>query len=109
MIVAPQFNAFDGRKRAEFFVLRNVVPAGLVIGHRAGQDIYGSIVDEWDRRYSFVGIANFRREGGYDCDALRTGEFILPPGLVYRLDRIPPTLWELLCDKLNGKRRDPAN
>ena len=48
------------------------------------------------RRYSFVGIAAFRWNGQYDCDALQTGEFILPPGLIYRIDRMPPTWREIL-------------
>lgn len=109
MIVPPQYSAFDGRRRAEFFMLRAVVRAGPVIGRYAGAEIYQSIVDEWGRRYIFVGIATIRSEGDYDCDALRTGEFILAPGLVYRLDRIPPNLWQLFCRILKGNRSGLTN
>lgn len=108
MIVPPQYSHFDGRRRAEFFILRNVVPVAPVVGRHADRDIFRSVVDEWGRRYSFVGIASFRREGGYDCDALRTGEFILPPGIIYQLDYMPTTFWELLCRLIKRTRRGPA-
>lgn len=83
----------------EYSLLRNVIAEGPVVGQYEGQDIRKSIVDEWGRRYSFVGIAAFSWDGQYDYDALKTGEFILPPGLVYRLDRLPPTWWEILFGK----------
>lgn len=83
----------------EYFLLRNVTAEGPIVGRYEGQDVRQNIVDEWGRRYSFVGIAAFRWDGQYACDALKTGEFILPPGLVYRLDRLPPTWREFLFGK----------
>jgi hypothetical protein len=105
MIVPPQYSALDGHRRAEFFMLRQAVPTGPVIGFYSGALIHQSIADEWGRRYTFVGIATFRRRGVYDCDALKTAEFILAPGLIYRLDRMPPTFWELLYRVFYGKRQ----
>lgn len=86
----------------EYFLLREVIKEGPVVGSYAGQAIRQSVIDEWARRYSFVGIAAFRWNGQYDCDALQTGEFILPPGLIYRLDRMPPTWRELLFGMLKS-------
>ena len=91
-----QFSEFNQSRRIEFFLLRNVIAEGPVVGSYAGEPIRRSVIDEWNRRYNFVGLAAFRWDGQYDCDALQTGEFILPPGLIYRLDRMPPTLREIL-------------
>ena len=88
--MAP-YSEFAHDRYIEYFLLRNVTAKGPVVGHYEGQDVRQSIVDEWGRRYSFVGIAAFKWNGEYDCDALKAGEFILPPGLVYRLDLMPPT------------------
>jgi hypothetical protein len=93
------YSEFARGRYLEYFLLRNVIAEGPVVGQYEGQDIRKSIVDEWGRRYSFVGIVAFRGDGQYDVDGLKTGEFILAPGLVYRLDRMPPTWREFLFGK----------
>jgi hypothetical protein len=45
---------------------------------------FEAAVDYFGRRYVYAGVAPRRRNGKYDGDALRWGEWIVEPGLVYR-------------------------
>ena len=69
----------------EYSMIHAARPAGPTIGTYAGQEIYESIVDEFGRLFYFTGIAPRRLKGGFAAEALKPGEFILQPGLVYRL------------------------
>jgi hypothetical protein len=57
------------------------------MGFYSDQPIPASIVDDFGRRFVYAGIAPRRWNGQYDVDALKAGEFIVEPGLIYRLDK----------------------
>ena len=60
---------------------------GPMLGYCAGQPIFSAIVDGFGQRYVFAGVAVRRRDGDVDLAALRRGEWLLEPGLIYRSDR----------------------
>ena len=72
----------------EYCLLNGTQPAGPKIGDYRGQPIHESVVDEFGRRFVFVGVATRYPNGALNPDVLRTGEFILRPGLVYRMVRL---------------------
>jgi hypothetical protein len=65
-------------------------PEGPVIGYFAGQPIAASVVDYFGRRFVYEGVAPRRRNGQYDIESLRPGEWIVEPGLVYQFDMNQP-------------------
>jgi hypothetical protein len=73
----------------EFVMLRNVRPAGPVIGKFSGADIVSEIRDEFGRTYVYAGVALRKWNGRFDTACLAVGEFILEPGLVYRIATLP--------------------
>ena len=56
---------------------------GASVGYIDGHPIAAAVVDDSGHRYSFAGIAPRRADGDYDVQALRRGEWIVEPGLVY--------------------------
>ena len=68
----------------DYFVLADPQPDGPVVGIYDGHPIAAEIVDASGTRYEYAGVATFRADGAYDVEALRLGEWIVPPGLVYR-------------------------
>jgi hypothetical protein len=78
----------------EYFMLHDAKPIGRSVGLYANREISESVVDDFGRHYVFAGIAPRLWNGEFNVDALRTGEFILKPGLVYRLEYIPPSWLE---------------
>ncbi len=80
----------------EYFLLHDAKPTGRSVGVYENQQIPESVVDDFGRHYVFAGIAPRRWNGDFDVDALRTGEFILKPGLVYCLEQIPRSWFESL-------------
>jgi len=73
----------------EFFILNGATPSGLTIGKLGDSAISEFVTDCFGKRYRYVGLAPRRWSGEIDVDALKAGEFILPPCLVYRLEPIP--------------------
>jgi len=71
----------------EYSLLHNVKAAGRKIGLYMGLPIYEAIVDDYGRRYVFSGVAPRDSTGELDPHALQKGEFIVRPGLAYRLAR----------------------
>jgi hypothetical protein len=61
-------------------------PIGATIGLYRGLPIAERVIDLFDRRFVFVGIIGRRRDGHYDVDALKPGQFVVEPGLVYDLE-----------------------
>jgi len=61
-------------------------PAGATIGLYRGLPIAERVVDRFNRRFTYVGVIGRRRDGQYDVDALKPGQFVVEPGLVYGLD-----------------------
>jgi hypothetical protein len=72
-------------RASEYSMIVEPRPEGAIIGYFAGKPISEQVVDLFGRRFSFVGLASFRRDGDVDATALDFGEFIAAPGLVYRL------------------------
>lgn len=75
---------------SDYFLLVKPRPAGARIGSYSGDPIPAAVVDEFGRRYVYVGLAPRRLDGGYDTAALGPGEWIVPPGLVYRCEQRSP-------------------
>lgn len=69
----------------EYSLLHDVKAAGKKIGYYMEQPIYESIIDGYGRRYVFSGLAPRDVSGTLNPYALQKGEFILKPGLAYRL------------------------
>jgi hypothetical protein len=71
----------------EYSMLNNVEPIGPSMGFYAGREIPAFVVDEFGRRFAYAGVAPRKWNGVFDADALSAGEFIVRPGLIYRLER----------------------
>lgn len=69
----------------EYYLLHGVRPDGPTVGHYSGKPVADVVIDAYERRYVFTGLAPRRNDGRYDLGKLRDGEFLLEPGLVYRL------------------------
>lgn len=78
---------FDARYRdcPDFHLIVDPRPEGPAIGFYAGRPFSETVADYFGRRFTFTGIAPRRRNGQYDLAALRHGEFIMEPGLLYRI------------------------
>jgi hypothetical protein len=68
----------------EFFILWRVRPEGRVVGHLGELPIPEAVIGEDGQHYVFEGVAARRPSGRFDVRALRPGEWIVQPGLVYR-------------------------
>lgn len=80
------------RVPTEYFVLADLREQGAIIGQLAGHPIADTVVDARGLRYHFVGVAPRDRTGRFDVEALRAGEWIVQPGLVYAADgKAPPS------------------
>lgn len=74
----------------EYFVLANLRLDGPVIGHIGGQPIAEAVIDGHGCRYRYVGLAPRDPEGRLDVEALKPGEWIVQPGLVYVMEEGEP-------------------
>lgn len=83
-------------RHLEYFLLHDAKPTGPSVGIYANSDIPASVADDFGRRYTFAGVAPRRTNGDFDLDALRAGEFILKPGLVYRMEHLPQSWFEAI-------------
>src|SRR5271169_4519880 len=70
---------------AEFSMVVEPHTAGPVIGVYRGLPFAEQVVDQFGRRFAYVGVACRRRDGQFDLASLRPGEFIVEPGLAYRM------------------------
>lgn len=73
----------------EFLIIHGARADGAVIGSINGCDIAEFVLDEFGRRYEYAGLASRLWNGKFDADVLGVGEFILEPGLVYRILKPP--------------------
>ncbi|MBN9216531.1 MAG: hypothetical protein J0I79_01135 [Mesorhizobium sp.] len=78
------------RVPTEYFVLANLREQGRIIGRLAGHPIADTVVDASGQRYRFAGVAPRDHSGRFDVEALRAGEWIVQPGLVYAVDGKAP-------------------
>lgn len=81
----PGFNIRAGQP-VDYYLLVEPRPAGPMIGVYRDQPISQSITDYFGRSFSYDGVAPRRRDGKYDLDALKAGQFIVEPGLLYCAD-----------------------
>jgi len=79
---------FDMRTRSSVVYHMIVEPrsAGSTIGYISGIPITEVVTDLFGRRFTYAGAAPRKGNGTYDVDSLRSGEFIVEPGLLYRLE-----------------------
>lgn len=68
----------------EYAILHNTTPDGPVIGRLDEREFSEFVLDEFGRRFAFSGVAPRLSNGQYDDAALQDGEFIVPPGLIYK-------------------------
>jgi hypothetical protein len=80
-------SAFVHRRcnRADFLVVVDPQPEGPILGMFGEHKIASTVVDRFGRRYDYVGIATRLWMGRCDADAIKYGEWLVEPGLVYRL------------------------
>jgi len=101
----PGFIAAKHAQTVDYFILRDVTPYGRAIGVFSGIPISEAIVDAYGRHYIFSGIASRTWSGKFNVECLGSGEFILPPGLVYRLVRKQKTpWWQVLAERMMPKQ-----
>ncbi|WP_045836650.1 hypothetical protein [Hyphomicrobium sp. 99] len=77
----------DNKRRAqvlEYSILQNTTFEGPIIGRLDGRNFSEFVRDEFGRLLDYAGVAPRRSDGKFDPDALKTGEFIVLPGLIYR-------------------------
>ena len=81
------YRTHPGLRRADIYsIMVAPRPAGAMIGVYRGQPIAERVVDQFDRRFTFAGVIGRRRDGQYDVDVLKPGQFVVEPGLVYDLE-----------------------
>jgi hypothetical protein len=77
--------AHTGRRAdtLEFSILHNTKAIGPAIGRLDGLEFFEFVTDEFGRLFSYSGVAPRLSNGRLDDTALRAGEFIVLPGLIY--------------------------
>lgn len=68
----------------EYSILHNAKPAGPTIGKLDGKAFSEFVADEFGRLFVYSGVAPRLSNGQFDDAALKDGEFIVPPGLIYK-------------------------
>jgi hypothetical protein len=88
---------FQKDDRADYCLIVDPRPEGPMVGVFADSPISESVLDCFGRSYIYAGAAPRRQNGRYDIAALKRGEFILAPGLVYRMrsERAKPDMGTL--------------
>jgi hypothetical protein len=85
-----QRRGYQGDNRAFYLVVTDVRSDGPILGKYGEHKIAATVADYFGRRYGYVGIAVRQPSGRYDADALKPGEWIVEPGLVYKLENADP-------------------
>jgi hypothetical protein len=73
----------------EYFLLGNAQLSGAVVAHVGKRPIRETVIDAGGRQYRFVGLAGREDRGRLDVEALRPGEWIVEPNLVYAANEKP--------------------
>jgi hypothetical protein len=69
-----------------FSIMVEPRPAGPVIGFYRDRPIAERVIDLFGRRFTYAGVIGRRRDGQYDVERLKSGQFIAEPGIVYDLE-----------------------
>ena len=69
-----------------FSIMVEPRPAGPVIGFYRDRPIAERVVDLFGRRFTYAGVISRRRDGQFDVERLKSGQFIAEPGIVYDLE-----------------------
>ncbi len=67
----------------EYAILHRTRNSGEIVALYRGEQVYQTVIDEFDRHYRYTGLAPRLPSGEFDFKALGRGEFILLPGLLY--------------------------
>jgi hypothetical protein len=89
-------NVFVQGSPIEYSLLHNVKPIGPSMGFYADREIPESVLDELGRRFVYARVAPRKWNGVFDVEALAAGEFIVPPGLIYRRVSAKTSWWQSL-------------
>jgi hypothetical protein len=82
MILMPR-SAMHRSRPLDYFMLQEPHGEGPRVGTFAGEAIPEGMTDCFGQHYRFAGIAPRLQDGRYDVDALRPGEWLVEPGLIY--------------------------
>jgi hypothetical protein len=85
----PMPRATHRSRPVDYFMLQEPHGEGPSVGSFAGQAISERMTDYLGQHYRFAGIAPRLRDGRYDVDALRPGEWLVEPGLIYAHESNP--------------------
>jgi hypothetical protein len=75
--------ASNRNRPVDYFMLQEPQGEGPPVGTFAGQAIAERMTDYLGHHYRFAGVAPRLQDGRYDVDALRPGEWLVEPGLIY--------------------------
>lgn len=70
----------------EYLILVHTSANGPVIGYFGEQPVAERILDRWGKRYVYSGLAPKLANGAFNLKLVRSGEWIVEPGLLYRLE-----------------------
>ena len=68
----------------EYFLLDVADHSGPIVARLGERAVREAVIDRRGRRYQFAGVARRDPRGRLDVTALRAGEWIVAPDLVYR-------------------------
>jgi len=85
----PMSRIASRSRPVDYYILQEPRGEGPVVGTFAGQAICERVIDFLGDCYRFVGIAPRLRDGRYDTEALRAGEWLMEPGLIYAHEARP--------------------
>jgi hypothetical protein len=78
------------RRELELSLVAEPRPLGPIIGHLAGVGFAETVGDSFGRCFTYQGVMPRGPDGEFDLESLRRGEFIVQPGLLYRLEGTKP-------------------
>ena len=91
MKFSPMPSAHFAKDRPiDYFILVEPRADGPIIGSYDERPIPAAVIDAFDRRYSYVGVATKLPDGRLDVNTLSPGEWFVRPGLVYRMEGSEP-------------------
>ena len=79
--------ASNRNRPLDYFMLQEPHGDGAPVGTFKGSAIPEGMTDYFGQHYHFAGVAPRLQDGRYDVDALRPGEWLVEPGLIYASDR----------------------